>query len=84
MKYYKIFGRPSCGWCCRACEVLNQKNLDFMFCDMEMSPDLLQYHKEIYDMKTVPIIVEIDLFSETERLIGGCTDLIKYLEESDD
>jgi len=51
---------------------------------MEMSPDLLQYHKEIYDMKTVPIIIEIDLFSETERLIGGCTDLMEYLEQTND
>ena len=84
MKYYKIFGRPSCPYCCQACEALSKAGLDFMFCDMETSPALLQYHKEIYDMKTVPIVVEIDLFSETERLIGGCTDLIEYLEGQND
>jgi glutaredoxin len=84
MKYYKILGRETCPWCCKACEVLKDESFDFMFCEMEHSPDLIDYWKEEYNMSTVPIIIEVDTELETEHLIGGCTDLIKYLGESDE
>jgi len=84
MKYYQIFGRRSCPWCLKACEALKEAKLDFMFCDMEESPALQQYFKDTYNTKTVPIVVETDLFSEMEYVVGGCTDLIEYLENQND
>ena len=83
MKYYQVFGRETCPWCCKACEILKKEHLNFMFCEMEHSPDLIQYYKDIYNMKTVPIVVEIHP-DGTSKLIGGCTDLIQYLEIEDD
>jgi len=80
MKYYKILGRETCPWCCKACEILKNESLNFMFCEMEHSPDLIDFYKEKYNMPTVPIIVEIDTELRAEHLIGGCTDLIKYME----
>ena len=79
MEYYQIFGRETCSWCCEACAVLQSKNLNFMFCEMGKSPDLIAHHKEKFNMKTVPIIVKINP-DEEDVLIGGYTDLIKYLE----
>ena len=84
MKYYKIYGRSSCPWCVKACAALRDKELDFMFCDMDDSRQLLDYFKSTYEMKTVPIVVEIDLFSEMEYVVGGCDDLIEYLEVQND
>ena len=51
-----------------------------MFCEMEHSPELIQYHKDKYGMKTVPIIVLHDSQTEKETFIGGCSDLMKYLD----
>ena len=84
MKYYQVFGRSTCPWCVKACSILQDNELDFMFCDMQDSPALIQYHKDLYEMETVPIVVEIDLFSEETKTIGGCTDLMKYLGVEDE
>ena len=84
MKYYQVFGRANCPWCVKACTVLTDQELDFMFCDMQQSPSLIQYHKDVYEMETVPIVVEIDLFSEESRVIGGCTDLMNHLGVEDE
>jgi len=84
MKYYKILGRETCPWCCKACEVLKEEGLNFMFCEMEHSPELIDYWKEEYNMTTVPIVVEVDTDLKAEHVIGGCTDLIDYLGVSND
>ena len=84
MKYYQVFGRESCPWCCKACEVLKMNGHNFMFCEMEHSPDLIQYHKNIHDMNTVPIVVQRDTSTGEKKLIGGCDDLIKYLESENE
>jgi glutaredoxin len=79
MEYYQILGRETCPFCCKACEALKEKNLNFMFCEMEHSPDLIQFYKDKYNMKTVPIVLKIQTGYEPE-LIGGCMDLIEHLE----
>ena len=63
---------------------LESKNLDFMMCDMEKSPALLQHYKDQYNMRTVPIVIEVDLFSDSTVMIGGCTDLINHLESKNE
>ena len=80
MKYYQVFGRETCPWCCKACEILKKESLNFMFCEMEHSPELMQFYKDKYNMKTVPIIVERIDDEGHKIVIGGCTDLIDYLE----
>ena len=65
---------------CKSREELAKKGLDFMMCDMQESPSLLQHYKDLYNMRTVPIILEVDLFDDSAKMIGGCTDLIQHLE----
>lgn len=84
MKYYQIFGRNNCPWCVKAAEILHSKNLDFMMCDMEKSPTLLQHYKDLYNMRTVPIVLEVDLFEDSATIIGGCSDLIDYLGKTNE
>ena len=82
MKYYQVFGRETCVWCCKACEILKKEGINFMFCEMEHSPELIQHHKDLHNMKTVPIVVKVNE-DGTKNLIGGCTDLIDHLGEKD-
>ena len=80
MKYFKIYGRESCPWCCKACNLLKSKKIDFMFCEMGSSPSLIEHFKDQYDMTTVPIVVKVDDTDET--MIGGCVDLFDYFNDS--
>jgi len=82
MIYYQIFGRASCPYCAKAWELLNLRELPHMFCEMEDSPELISYYKEKYNMKTVPIVLRRE--NEHAELIGGCSDLIKHLENEDE
>ena len=84
MKYYQIFGRNNCPFCAKAVEVLAEHELDFMMCDMEQSPSLLQHYKDLYNMRTVPIVLEVDLFEDEAKVIGGCSELIDYLGSTND
>jgi len=84
MKYYQIFGRNNCPFCVKASEVLENNELDFMMCDMEKSPALLQHYKDLYNMRTVPIVLEVDLFEDEAKVIGGCSELIDYLGSTND
>ena len=79
MIYFKIFGRETCPWCCKACNLLREEKINFMFCEMGSSPDLISFYKERYNMTTVPIVVKIE--EEKEEIIGGCTDLMNYLQK---
>ena len=81
MEYYQVFGRATCPYCAKAWEILNQKGLQNMFCEMEDSPQLIAFYKEKYNMKTVPIIIKRT--EQNEELIGGCTDLIEHLQEKE-
>ena len=82
MLYYQIFGRASCPYCAKAWELLNQRGIAHMFCEMENSPELISYYKEKYNMKTVPIVLKKT--DDSIELIGGCSDLINYLESEND
>jgi glutaredoxin len=63
---------------------LENNELDFMMCDMEKSPALLQHYKDLYNMRTVPIVLEVDLFEDEAKVIGGCSELIDYLGSTND
>ena len=81
MRYFIIYGRETCPYCCKACEVLKKAEYDFMFCEMEHSPNLINLYKTKYNMTTVPIVIEVISGTDHEKLIGGCTDLISYIAD---
>jgi hypothetical protein len=35
-------------------------------------------------MRTVPIVLEVDLFEDEAKVIGGCSELIDYLGSTND
>jgi len=78
MVYYKVLGRETCPYCCRACSVLKQNKINFMFGEMGSSPELIEHYKEKYNFPTVPIVIRVD--GDEEQLIGGYTDMMDHLE----
>ena len=81
MFYYKIIGYGSCPWCQRANSLLLQEKLPFVASWIENSWALVGHYKTIYNMKTVPIVLKIDLETGDEHVIGGYTDLREHIEK---
>ena len=70
-----IYGRPNCSWCDKAKNLLNIKQVDYEYINIEDREKLLIIANK-FNMKTIPIIVK------GHELIGGYTDLEKYLIEN--
>ena len=81
MYYYKVIGFGSCPWCQRANSLLLQEKLPFVASWVENSFDLLESLKTNYDMKTVPIVLKVNLETGEEHVIGGYTDLKEYVDQ---
>lgn len=81
MYYYKVIGFGSCPWCQRANSLLLQEKLPFVASWVENSFDLLESFKTNYDMKTVPIVLKVNLETGEEHVIGGYTDLKEYVDQ---
>ena len=81
MYYYKVIGYGSCPWCQRANSLLLQEKMPFIACWIENSRQLLAQFKTNYDMKTVPIVLKINLETGDEHVIGGYTDLKEYIDQ---
>ena len=81
MRYYQIYAWTECPFCIHAKELLIEKQEQFMFCCLDQSDLLLTHLKNKYNWSTVPLIIEKNTENNDELLIGGFTDLKKYLEE---
>ncbi|MFA5495751.1 MAG: GrxA family glutaredoxin [Porticoccaceae bacterium] len=77
MKPFVIFGRPGCGYCVRARQVLEMKNLPHKYVDM-FDEGITKADLE----KTVgkPVRTVPQIFHGTEH-IGGYTELEQYLRD---
>lgn len=82
MKEYIIYGKTDCPYCDRIFDFMRKRNEKFVYVIINNLEDNLNEIKNIYDWKTVPIVVEL-LDHDGEKiakLIGGCDDTIKYFE----
>ena len=83
MVYYEIYAWTECPFCKDAKALLIEKKQQFMFCCLDQSDSLLNYLKQKYDWKTVPMILEKRTDSNDVKFIGGFVDLKRYLNERD-
>ena len=81
MYYYKIIGFGSCIWCQRANQLASQECLPYVASWIENSPDLLEWHKTNYGMKTVPIVLKLHTGGVSFEIIGGYTDFKEYIDQ---
>ncbi|AMO56434.1 glutaredoxin [Endozoicomonas montiporae] len=77
MDRFTVFGRPGCGFCVRAKQVLEDRQLPFLYVDIHaegISKDDLE--------KTVGKPVEtVPQIFHGQRYIGGYTELEAYLKD---
>ena len=76
MDRFTVFGRPGCGFCVRAIELLDNKGLSYKYIDIQKEgiskADLSKtVGKEV---ETVPQIFH------GQSYVGGYTELVSYLE----
>lgn len=79
MNYYKIICWTECPFCIKAKNLLIEKDIQFEYCSVDHSMPLLNHYKEIYNHKTVPMIIKINTESKSEEFIGGYSELRELL-----
>ena len=79
---YNIYGLKWCIFCLRAINFMQEKGLEFHYYPMDNQEKVLDYIKEHYEHKTVPIITEN--INGDEVLIGGYDDLIEHIKQQED
>ena len=79
MTYY-IYGRTVCPWCDRAKALLEERNIEYEFLNIETNPAYLSRFKELFPTKrTVPQIRRETKAGHVTD-IGGYEDLYNYLK----
>ena len=79
MRSYKIYAKATCGYCKILVQAMIDKQKCFYVEFLDENPELLQEKKILYNHKTVPIVILRE--NGVEKLIGGCTDALKFLKK---
>lgn len=79
MDSFTVFGRPGCGFCVRATQLLEGRGLPFKYVDIqEEGISKADLSKTVG--KTVETVPQI---FHGQQYVGGCTDLEAYLKTMD-
>ena len=81
MLKYIIYGKSSCGFCRKIIKKLSESNKTFYVELLDDNPEKLEAMKIKYDHQTVPIVI---VKRVEEKLLGGCEDTLKFLQEGED
>jgi len=82
MEYYKIICWSECPFCVRAKTLMIENGMQFEYCSVDHSKDLLDYHMKKYNHQTVPMVIKINTENGSEQFIGGYTELKKLFERT--
>ena len=82
-QHYILWVKTHCPWCKKAEKMLTEKTLSYTVFVMDNELEDLGRVKEKHNWDTVPIVFEITSHGRF-NLIGGYTDLEKYLNNSDE
>jgi glutaredoxin len=80
MEYYKIICWSECPFCVRAKALMIENGMQFEYCSIDHSRDLLDHYIKKYHQCTVPMIIKINTEDGDEQFIGGYTEFKKLLE----
>tara|TARA_R110000824_G_scaffold7271_6_gene32858 strand:+ start:449 stop:721 length:273 start_codon:yes stop_codon:yes gene_type:complete len=89
MNYYTLITEGNCTFCQKALKLLEEREKQFIYTDMQYCPSALEIIKLQASHQTVPMIWEISFsgqINETSQpiknnFIGGYEELVKHLEE---
>ena len=77
MKSYKMYVISSCSYCINLLQEMINKKETFYVEFMDGKEELLKEKKEFYKHPTVPIVILRE--DGKEKLIGGCTETLRFL-----
>lgn len=80
-----IYGREGCSYCTKAVELLESKDIDFVYYDIkgdhsDKLPYVVGYYQSITKSPTVPLIELVE--GDVGTVLGGYTELKSYLEQN--
>ena len=79
MDSFTVFGRPGCGYCVRAKQLLETREFPFKYVDIQ-EEDISKADLSKTVGKTVETVPQI---FHGQQYVGGCTDLEAYLKAMD-
>ena len=74
---YIVYGADYCTYCTKAKELLESKEVEFIYVNLENDYDEIRKTSEFYDWYSIPIVVENNNNSGEVKLIGGYTELMR-------
>ena len=77
---YTIYSKPSCSYCLQAKQLLETKQLPFVYKQLGADYDLDELMKLAPNTKSFPQIFIVDENGDKE-LIGGFNNLVEYLNQ---
>ena len=77
---YKIYSKPSCGYCLQARDLLEQNNLDFEYLQLGTHYSLDELMTIAPNAKSFPQIFVVDE-NGNKDLIGGHSELVEHLKQ---
>ena len=80
MDSFTVFGRPGCGFCVRAKQLLEARGFPFKYVDIQ-AEGISKADLSKTVGKTVETVPQI---FHGQQYVGGCTDLEAYLKTMDD
>ena len=80
MDRYIVYGTTDCPFCIRARQLLESKNIEFVYLNMSEDPEGLLETKQFYDHYTVPIILK-NHHDGVVEFVGGYDDLVELIHE---
>ena len=75
MSRYIVFSKPTCPFCAKAKELLEEQGVEYSVVDVGESWEQL---KEAFRWQTVPMVLEAES-DVIFHFVGGYTDLVEYL-----
>ena len=78
-EYYTIYAWSDCPYCNEAKQALIKSKIQFMYCLLDESPELLKHLKDKHNWETVPMVVHTrlnDAGNWKDEFIGGCSNLL--------
>jgi glutaredoxin len=70
---YIIYGVSDCPYCLRAQALCMEKDIEYVWVNMDWSKTYREKMKELFKWKTYPIVVKLTDY--TEELVGGFDEL---------
>lgn len=74
-----IYSKPSCPFCVKAKELLDQRGVEYEEIDVTLDEVALSFIKEEMNLRTVP-----QIFDGNAVHIGGYDDLVEHYKQEDE